>query len=86
MTGQEILNSVHAVRDPAEMASKLATFKSDINTYLNSGAPTPARLSYYNNHIGRELFRKLHLFEMDGSIPDTFSEGFRPTAITNIAP
>ena len=84
MTGQEILNAIHAVRDPAEMASKLATFKDDIKTYLNAGTLTSARLSYYNNHIGRELFRKLHLFEMDSDIPDTFSEGFRPTAITGI--
>jgi hypothetical protein len=84
MTGQEILNSVHVVRDPDEMATKLVTFKGQIKTFLNDGAPTAARLSYYKNHIGRELFRKLHIFGMDSDIPDTFSEGFRPTAITNI--
>ena len=77
MTGQEILNAIHAVRDASEMASKINGFRSDIRTYL-SNDPDGSKSSYYRNHIGRELFRKLYIFNMSHEMGDDHDAGFRP--------
>ena len=83
MTLQELNNQIHAVRNQAEMTSKLGTFKSNIKTSLVAGESE----SYYMNHTGRELYRKLNNFGMESAITDIGDDhdaGFRPVTATGI--
>ncbi len=83
MTLQELNNQIHAVRDQSEMASKLTSFKNNIKTSLVAGESE----SYYMNHTGRELYRKLSHFGMESEITtigDDHDDGFRPVTVTGI--
>ncbi len=85
MTLQELNREIHSIRTPAEMSANLATFKSEIKTILVAGGIEEE--SYYVNHTGRELFRKLYNFNMVAelnAIGDTYDGGFRPTSVTGI--
>ena len=83
MTLQELNNQIHAIRNQADMASKLNTLKSQIKTALLAGQSA----LYYMNHTGRELYRKLSNFGMESeilAIGDDHDAGFRPLTVNGI--
>lgn len=73
-TLQQLNNQIHVIRNQSEMTSKLDNLKSQIKTALDAGAS----VSYYQNHTGRELFRKLNNFGLNHLIPTSHDSGFRP--------
>ena len=83
MTLQELNNQIHAIKSENEMNTKLSSFKSNIKSTLDAGEPE----SYYMNHTGRELHKKLSNFGMESeiaSIGDLHDAGFRPLTATGI--
>jgi len=77
MSLQELNKEIHTIRDKPEMQSKLATIKSEIKNILASGGEE--KETYFQNHTGRELFRKLYNLDLAAEIKDDFDAGFRPT-------
>lgn len=77
MSLQELNKEIHTIRDRPEMQSKLATIKSEIKNILASGGED--KETYFQNHTGRELFRKLYNLDLVSEIKDDFDSGFRPT-------
>ncbi len=82
-TLQQLNNQIHTIRNQSEMASKLDNLKSHIKSALNGSESE----SYYKNHTGRELYRKLSNFEMESEITtigDDHDAGFRPLTVDGI--
>ena len=83
MTLQELNNQIHAIKSQNEMSTKLSSFKTNIKNALIAGQSE----SYYMNHTGRELYKKLSNFGMESditSIGDLHDAGFRPLTATGI--
>ena len=81
-TGPSLLQSIHSIATPEEMAVEYPNFRHQITGYLYSG--DGFHENYYKNHIGRELFRSLYIFGSGDHIPDSYDGGFRPLTLTGI--
>jgi len=57
-------------------------FKASITGLLDTG--DAADLKELQNHVGREYYRKLHLFGLDAEITDSVDVGFRPLTFTGL--
>jgi len=71
----KLLQEIHSVETPSELNSRFPEFQSRIATVLFE---QPSEESYYINHTGRELFRKLYNYGLEYLITDPYDSGFRP--------
>jgi hypothetical protein len=71
----KILQEIHAVSTGTELSSDLSGFESRISAILSA---QPDQKNYYLNHTGRELYRKLYYYGLQGEISYSFDSGFRP--------
>jgi len=76
MNLQELNNTIHQA-SKSEFISKRATWVTTAKNLLNGASE--GDIEYFENHTGRELFRKANLFGDNGFIQDSFDEGFRPS-------
>ena len=83
MTLQELNNKIHIISTPSELSSELSSIIQDIKTALT--AQDSFSISYYTNHTGRELHRKLYNFGMMDQIQDEYDSGFRPQTLTLVS-
>ena len=72
----KILQEIHSVRTATELENSLGDFESRISSILEA---QPEQKNYYINHTGRELYRKLQYYGLQGKISYSFDSGFRPT-------
>jgi len=79
VTLQELNNKIHTISTPSELSLKLSSIIQDIKTALT--AQDSSSISYYTNHTGRELHRKLYNFGMIDQIKDEYDSGFRPQTL-----
>jgi hypothetical protein len=84
MTLQELLQYIHSIPTPEELELHLDSIRISINDAINKG--DKFQKSYYQNHTGRELFRKLHNFGLEHLIFDEYDGGFRPLSTNGIKP
>jgi len=73
------LNSLIHSATKTELLTNLSAWKASIKNLLITG--TNADEHYYENHIGRELFRKLYNFDLESEIKDDYDSGFRPISV-----
>lgn len=71
----KILQEIHSVKTATELSNKLGGFESRISAILST---QPDQKNYYLNHTGRELYRKLQYYGLQGQISYSFDSGFRP--------
>lgn len=76
MTLQELLQHIHSIPLPEELQNELNSLKSEITNAIADGSDF--NINYYQNHTGRELFRKLNNFGLSHLIYDEHDSGFRP--------
>jgi hypothetical protein len=75
-----ILQSIiHSEKDTGMLATG---YNSQITGLLNSGDNSDINL--WENHLGREYFRKLSAEGLGDYITDEFDVGFRPVSITGV--
>ena len=79
MTLQELNNKIHSIATPTELSTELSSLKSDIKSAINAGGSFAK--NYFENHTGRELFRKLSSFGLVADILDEYDSGFRPISV-----
>lgn len=71
----KILQEIHSVKTATELTNKLSGFESRVSAILGA---QPDQKNYYLNHTGRELYRKLQYYGLQGQISYSFDSGFRP--------
>ena len=74
MNLQELNNKIHQATKE-ELVSNFESWTSLLQTELEADR---SKENYFVNHAGRELFRKLHNFELNSLIKDQHDNGFRP--------
>lgn len=70
------LSQIHSTKTAQELSDNLSVYKSQIKGILDLNIESQS--TYYKNHTGRELFRKLYNFDLSHLIPTTYDAGFRP--------
>jgi len=70
-----LLQEIHSTSTPNELQLNFENFQSRISAILYSN---PLEYSYYSNHTGRELYRKLYNFGLNNLITTPYDSGFRP--------
>ena len=70
------LSQIHSTKTAQELSDNLSVYKSQIKGILDLNIESQS--TYYKNHTGRELFRKLYNFGLSHLIPTTYDAGFRP--------
>jgi hypothetical protein len=70
------LSQIHSTKTAQELSDNLSLYKSQIKGILDLNIESQS--TYYKNHTGRELFRKLYNFGLSHLIPTTYDAGFRP--------
>jgi len=83
VTLQELNNKIHTIATPIELSLELPSIIQDIKTALT--IQDSFSISYYTNHTGRELHRKLYNFGMIDQIQDELDSGFRPQTLTLVS-
>lgn len=71
----KLLQEIHSISTPNELQLNFENFQSRISAILYSN---PFEYSYYSNHTGRELYRKLYNFGLNNLITTSYDSGFRP--------
>lgn len=71
----KLLQEIHSTSTPNELQLNFENFQSRISAILYSN---PLEYSYYSNHTGRELYRKLYNFGLNNLITTSYDSGFRP--------
>lgn len=79
MNLHELNNLIHSATK-TELQTNFAAWKNALKTIVMTGNDFDK--SYYSNHTGRELFRKLYNFGLSADIYDAYDSGFRPTTYT----
>tara|TARA_Y100000592_G_scaffold74430_1_gene116057 strand:- start:4280 stop:4630 length:351 start_codon:yes stop_codon:yes gene_type:complete len=84
MSLQVINKQIHSYRR-SELQSNLSTILTDIKNILVSNERRDEE--YFRNHTGRELVRRLFIFDMVSdisSVTSDYDDGFRPTELNTI--
>lgn len=58
-----LLQRIHNEKNAQTLEANIASYNAEINDFLNNGGGFAAR--YYNQHVGRELNKKLKLFGLE---------------------